>query len=104
MRSGVWGIGDEWLFLPWSSQTDPSFQMRPYATRHQTVCVHVCACVCTLEASPSVNRTVKCLRTDSRAHRGRVLWEGAAGLVVLEQGEKVVVAVGGEVRGVEVRQ
>lgn len=47
---------------------------------------------------------MKCLRADSRAHRGRVLWEGAAGLVVLEQGEKVVVAVGGEVRGVEVRQ
>lgn len=29
---------------------------------------------------------------------------GGGGLVVLKQGEKVVVAVGGEVRGVEVRQ
>lgn len=33
---------------------------------------------------------------------GGFLWEAGAGLVVLEQGEKVVVAVGGEVGGVEV--
>lgn len=49
---------------------------------------------------------MKCLWTDSQTHRDsrrcRRVFRGGEGLVVLEEGEKVVVAVGGEVGRVKV--
>lgn len=49
---------------------------------------------------------MKCLWTDSQAHHdscgSRSVCRQAEGLVVLKQGEKVVVAVGGKVGGVKV--
>ncbi len=49
---------------------------------------------------------MKCLWTDSQTRhdscRCRRACRGGEGLVVLEEGEKVVVAVGGKVRGVQV--
>ncbi len=49
---------------------------------------------------------MKCLWTDSQTHRDsyrcrRVRREGE-GLVVLKEGQKVIIAVGGKVRGVKV--
>lgn len=64
--------------------------------------VHVCAGGC-CECQQEVGEVSVCGRTS----RARVCTPGEVGegrLVVLEQGEKVVVAVGGEVGGVQVRQ
>lgn len=76
---------DEWLFLLGGPRS--SCAPTPRATR---------PCVCAQEATASFNRrTVK-------VSAGGV--EAGVGLVVLEQGQKVVVAVGWEVGRVEVRQ
>lgn len=62
-------------------------------------CVSVCVCVL---ACGSTGSYAKCQQEDGKVSADRH-WS-REGLVVLKQGEKVVVAVGGEVGGVEVRQ
>lgn len=72
---------------------DASFQLRPDATRHQTVCL------CTGSYAEFQQEDGESVR------RGGGGWRrGGVGLVVLKQGQKVVVAVGWEVGRVEVRQ